>query len=187
MLRTLTIGALLTVALALGACGDSESNNDLPAAVPAGAEQPMSAQTATTPAGPPTAPAKNGRISSDLSRKPEIPKPSGKPPTKLVVKDIVKGKGKAAKTGDTVTVHYVGVANSTGQEFDASYGGEPAEFALVKNQLIDGWVEGIPGMKVGGRRELIIPSKLAYGADGRPPAIGPDEALTFVIDLKKVG
>jgi len=187
-IRTLTICALTSVAFVLGACGDSEDNADLPAAVPANPAQTTPTETTTAP---PTAKAsgktKSG-ISTDLSSKPTIPKQSGEEPTKVVVKDIVKGKGKAAKLDDSVTVHYVGSSYATRQEFEASWdGGKTAEFALTKGQLIDGWVEGIPGMKVGGRRMLIIPSELAYGAQGSPPSIGPNETLIFVIDLKKVG
>jgi FKBP-type peptidyl-prolyl cis-trans isomerase len=183
-IRTLTICALAAVAFALGACGDSEDNADLPAAVPANPAETTPTETMTAPATA-TGKTKSG-ISTDLSSKPTIPKQSGKEPTKLVVKDIVKGKGKAAKLDDRLTVHYVGSVFSSGEEFEASWdGGETAQFPLSQGQLIDGWVQGIPGMKVGGRRMLVIPSELAYGASGSPPKIGPDEALVFVIDLKK--
>jgi peptidylprolyl isomerase len=186
-LRTLTICALTSLALVLGACGDSEDNTDLPAAVPANpAETTTPTETVTAPASTKANGKTKSGISTDLSSKPTIPKQSGKEPTKLVVKDIVKGKGKTAKLDDTVTVHYVGSVYSSGEEFEASWdGGETAEFPLSKGQLIDGWVQGIPGMKVGGRRMLIIPSELAYGANGSPPNIGPNETLVFVIDLKK--
>ncbi len=127
-------------------------------------------------------------ISDDLTSKPEIPAPTGEPPTELVKEDIVVGKGRAAKEGDQVTVHYVGVNFSTGDQFDASWdGGAPATFQLAQGQLIDGWVQGMKGMKVGGRRKLTIPAELAYGAQGSPPAIPPNETLVFVIDLKKIG
>ena len=192
-MRARTIALLAAAALSVGACGEDEGDTDadLPAAIPA------NPATATTPAAPtqtattakPSASAgKSANISKDLSSKPEIAKASGDPPTKLVVKDIVKGTGKAAKVDDQVTVHYVGVSHSTGEEFDASWtGGEPVQFALSQGQLIDGWVQGIPGMKVGGRRMLTIPADLAYGEQGSPPSIGPNETLVFVIDLKKVG
>jgi peptidylprolyl isomerase len=184
-IRTLTICTLTSVAFVLGACGDSEDNTDLPAAVPANPTVTTPTETMTAPATKATGKTKSG-ISTDVSSKPTIPKQSGKEPTKLVVKDIVKGKGKAAKLDDTVTVHYVGSVYSSGEEFEASWDkGETAAFPLSKGELIEGWVQGIPGMKVGGRRMLVIPSELAYGANGSPPAIGPNETLVFVIDLKK--
>ena len=189
-MRARTIALLATAAVGLGACGEDEDQNaDLPPAIPAGA-QTTPAETATeTTAAPASSTGGRLKISKDLESKPEIPKPSGTPPSKLVVQDVVKGKGQAAKVDDQVTVHYVGVAHSTGEEFDTSWKGanEPVQFPLSQGQLIDGWVEGIPGMKVGGRRVLIIPPELGYGAQGSPPAIGPNETLVFVIDLKKVG
>ncbi len=189
--RALTICGLTTAALALGSCGEDEGLTDLPPAVPANPATTTTpaarTQTATTKT-PSSATGASGNISKDLSSKPEIPKPSGRPPTKLVVRDIVKGSGRAAKLDGSVTVHYVGVSYSTGQEFDASWnGGEPVKFTLSQGQLIDGWIEGIPGMKVGGRRMLTIPPELGYGPAGSPPAIGPNETLVFVIDLKQVG
>lgn len=94
-----------------------------------------------------------------------------------------RGTGAEAKGGDEVTVHYVGVGYKSKKEFDASWGGEPFTFALGGGQVITGWEYGIPGMKVGGRRELVIPGVLAYGPEGSPPEIGPNETLIFVIDL----
>jgi peptidylprolyl isomerase len=187
-LRARTIALLAAAVVGLGACGDDEGETDLPAAVPANPAETTPAETATAPAAATTTGATKRGISTDLSSKPAIPKPSGEPPTKLVVQDVVKGKGRTARVDDTVTVHYVGISRSTGEQFDASWDrGDPLQFPLSKGQLIDGWVEGIPGMKVGGRRMLTIPPELAYGAEGRPPSIGPDETLVFVIDLKKVG
>jgi peptidylprolyl isomerase len=134
-------------------------------------------------------PAAPATISTDLKSEPAIPQPSGDPPAKLVTKDIVKGKGKKAKPGDMVSVQYTGVAFSTGAKFDASWdrGAEPFQFPLGGGQVISGWDEGVPGMRVGGRRELIIPPAQAYGATGSPPAIGPNETLIFVVDLVKIG
>ncbi|HVS28838.1 MAG TPA: FKBP-type peptidyl-prolyl cis-trans isomerase, partial [Solirubrobacteraceae bacterium] len=103
-------------------------------------------------------------------------------------KDIVTGKGPAAKAGDTVTVQYVGVSFKTGKQFDASWDrGQPFDFQLGAGMVIPGWDKGVKGMRVGGRRELIIPSRLAYGAQGQPPTIAPNEPLVFVIDLQKIG
>ena len=122
----------------------------------------------------------------DIQR-PEIDFPGGEPSAELQITDIWEGNGGEAKPGDTVQVHYVGVAYSTGEEFDASWNrGEPLEFKLGAGRVIAGWDQGIQGMKVGGRRELIIPPELAYGEAGSPPAIGPNETLIFVIDLLAV-
>jgi peptidylprolyl isomerase len=127
-------------------------------------------------------------VSTDLKTKPTIPKATGAAPKELQGSDVVTGTGAEAKEGDKVTVQYVGVAFSTGVEFDASWGrNEPFEFTLGAGEVIPGWDQGVVGMKVGGRRQLTIPAELAYGATGQPPAIGPNETLVFVIDLKKVG
>ena len=113
--------------------------------------------------------------------------PKGAPPKKLEVKEIEEGTGAEAKAGDEVTVQYVGVNYKSGKEFDASWDrGEPFSFQLGAGMVIPGWDQGVEGMKVGGRRELIIPPDLAYGPEGSPPAIGPNETLIFVIDLLKV-
>jgi peptidylprolyl isomerase len=121
--------------------------------------------------------------SGPLSTKPAVTPPSGPPPTTLVVKDLIKGTGAEAKLGQSITVNYVGVLYHGGKEFDSSWKrGEPATFSLAPGQLIKGWTQGIPGMKVGGRRELIIPASLAYGAKGTS-GIPPNEPLVFVIDL----
>lgn len=126
----------------------------------------------------------------DTSKKPKITVPEGQPPAGLQIQDIKEGDGPTAKSGDTVTVHYVGVAYSTGKQFDASWdtpGQQPFTFPLGAGQVIPGWDQGVAGMKVGGRRELTIPPDLAYGETGAPPDIGPNETLIFVIDLLKIG
>jgi FKBP-type peptidyl-prolyl cis-trans isomerase len=115
--------------------------------------------------------------------KPKVKVPSGPPPKKLVIKDLEKGKGPGAKLGDEVTVEYVGVLYSNGKQFDASWDrGEPFTFELGTGGVIQGWEQGIEGMKVGGRRELIIPPELAYGSEGGG-AIPPNSTLVFVVDL----
>ena len=120
--------------------------------------------------------------------KPEITVPKGKAPKKLVIKDIEEGTGKAAKAGDQVTVQYVGTSFLNGRQFDASWDrGEPFKFQLGAGAVIPGWDKGVEGMKVGGRRQLVIPPDLAYGPQGSPPTIGPNETLVFVIDLLSVG
>ncbi len=119
--------------------------------------------------------------------KPEIEFPDPEPPTDLVVVDVVEGHGAEAKAGDTVSVHYVGVSHATGEEFDASYNrGAPLQFRLGIGQVIQGWDRGVQGMKVGGRRQLVIPPHLAYGDRGAGGVIGPGETLIFVCDLVDV-
>jgi peptidylprolyl isomerase len=116
--------------------------------------------------------------------KPEVDFPGGEPPAELEISDIWEGDGAVAKAGDTVQVHYVGVAYSTGEEFDASWSrGEPLEFRLGVGQVIVGWDQGVQGMRVGGRRQLIIPPGLAYGDRGAGRSIAPGETLIFVCDL----
>ena len=168
------IAALL--ALSLAACGDDDDEGG-------------GGSTGTeTAAAPTTTGSSSEEISTNLDEKPAIAKPEGEPPTELVKEDVVAGKGKAVKEGDEITVHYVGVNHSTGDQFDASWdAGAPVTFQLAQGQLIDGWVQGIPGMKAGGRRKLVIPPELGYGEAGSPPAIPPNETLVFVIDLKKIG
>lgn len=116
--------------------------------------------------------------------KPEIEFFDPEPPTDLVVTDVSEGDGAEATTGSTVKVHYVGVAHSTGEEFDASYNrGEPLQFRLGTGQVIAGWDQGVAGMKVGGRRQLVIPPHLGYGDRGAGGVIRPGETLIFVVDL----
>jgi len=119
--------------------------------------------------------------------RPQVDKPEGDIPFALGVDDIVVGDGAEATRGTKVTVHYVGVAFSTGEEFDASWDrGRPFQFKLGRGQVIPGWDEGVQGMRVGGRRKLTIPSALAYGARGAGGVIKPHEPLVFVVDLLSV-
>jgi peptidylprolyl isomerase len=177
----------LSAAVLVAACGDQpkDSRDSASGAAPA-ADTTATDTTATDTTA--TAPATGGKISTDLTKKPEVPKPSGSPPKKLEIDDIVEGKGTAAKKGDQVSMQYVGVSFSTGEQFDASWdNGQPFDFELGAGSVIKGWDKGIVGMKEGGRRKLTIPADLAYGPQGQPPTIGPNEALVFVVDLKKIG
>jgi peptidylprolyl isomerase len=116
--------------------------------------------------------------------KPEVDFPGGEPPAELEITDVWEGEGAVAKAGGTVRVHYVGVAYSTGEEFDASWNrGDPLEFRLGAGQVIAGWDQGVQGMRVGGRRQLVIPPHLGYGHRGAGRAIAPGETLIFVCDL----
>jgi peptidylprolyl isomerase len=168
--------ACLLLALFAAACGDDEDEAAAPQA------------TATEAPAPAPGSIDAASISKDLTAKPAIAKPAGDPPAELQKEDIVEGKGNAAKAGDTVSVQYVGNSWSTGTQFDASWdrGGEPFTFPLGAGQVIRGWDKGVAGMKPGGRRLLVIPPDLAYGAQSPSPDIGPNETLIFVVDLEKV-
>lgn len=119
-------------------------------------------------------------------KKPTVTVPKGPPPKKLVIKDLKKGKGATAEAGDEVTVQYLGVDYKTGKEFDSSWSrNEPFPFTLGSNSVIPGWEQGVVGMKLGGRRELIVPPELAYGSQA-VGSIKPNSTLVFVIDLLAV-
>ncbi len=119
--------------------------------------------------------------------KPTVEVPDGPAPDKLVSTDLTVGDGAEAKSGDQISVNYVGVDFKTGEEFDNSFDrGQPFDLQLGGGSVIPGWDQGIVGMKVGGRRQLVIPPDLAYGAQGQPPSIGPNATLVFDIDLLSV-
>ena len=120
--------------------------------------------------------------------RPVVEKPEGDIPFELGIDDLVVGEGDEAVAGKKVTVHYVGVAFRSGEEFDASWNrGQPFEFKLGQGQVIPGWDQGVAGMRVGGRRRLTIPSAMGYGARGAGGVIPPHEPLVFVVDLLAVG
>lgn len=171
--RTLTTPACaLLLAIGLAACGGSSKAPGVELA-------PSGGQTSATPATTNVPPA--------LSRKPTVSVPKGPPPSRLVVKDVIKGNGPAASSNGTVTVNYVGVLYTTGKQFDSSWSrNQPFTTPLSSGSVIPGWVQGIQGMKVGGRRELIIPPGLGYGKSGSPPTIPPNSTLVFVVDLLSV-
>jgi peptidylprolyl isomerase len=174
LMRLLVLLAAVA-SLGLAACGDDDDSGDTGSADTSQQESPPDTETETAP------------DLTDTSVKPVIDKPSGTPPRKLVKEDIVKGKGPGAKPGDTVVVHYVGVNFSTGEEFDASWdAGQPFPVQLGAGQVIEGWEKGLVGLKKGGRRKLTIPPEQAYGAEGAPPSIGPNETLVFVIDALEI-
>ncbi len=170
-------GILLTIALcaalAIAGCGSSDSSSSGASSGESTSEAPSSIKW--SPAG-------------EFGTQPELVAPGGKPPTKLESKDLIDGTGAEAKAGDQISVQYVGANFKTGKEFDSSWSrnAEAFEFGLGGGEVIPGWDQGIVGMKVGGRRELIIPPELGYGASGYPPAIPPNETLVFIVDLVAV-
>ena len=151
----------------------------------------ISPTPSASPTPPPPAPTKCAAIKPNPPAKgqPKIPDVTGKAPTKLVVKDVKVGKGRAAKKGDTVSVLYIGASCSDGSIFDASYkhGNQPFDVKpLGQAQVIAGWNKGLIGVKPGGIRELVIPASLGYGPTGSPPVIKPNETLIFLITVKSV-
>jgi peptidylprolyl isomerase len=190
------VAAALAILIAAG-CGSEKSEKAANKAGQTATQTETQTQTSTQPPQPAETKAPKARkvkpsaAEDALGRKPKPPKGSGSPPSRLVVQDLIVGKGKKAAAGDLVSVQYVGVLFDNGKEFDASWKGKrpgrPFQFPLGSGQVIPGWDQGVPGMRVGGRRKLIIPADLAYGAQGYPPAIPPNAALIFDIDLKKAG
>jgi peptidylprolyl isomerase len=170
--RPLALTLAAALALAAAGCGSSDDNSSASSST-------ASTDTTTTQAAPATAKPRP---------KPKVKVPGGKPPKKLVIKDLIQGTGPAAKPGDPITVNYIGVNFDGGKPFDNSYDrGQPFPFQLGGGQVIPGWDRGLVGMKVGGRREITIPPNLAYGPQGQPPTIKPNETLVFVVDLLSIG
>jgi FKBP-type peptidyl-prolyl cis-trans isomerase len=172
--------ATLGVAVLIAGCGSSSNTTTITVGNENTSDNALVKASGESAAG--TTP-----TSGPLSKEPTVTPPSGAAPAKLETKELITGTGTEAKSGDSVTVNYVGVLYHGGKEFDASWKRkEPFTFTLGKGQVIPGWDQGIVGMKVGGRRELIIPAPLAYGAKGSPPTIPPNAALVFVVDLLSV-
>jgi peptidylprolyl isomerase len=183
---------IAAIALTATGCGDDDSGSSNQATTET-QTQTVPTETAPPPekAAPKAKKVKPTAGEANPNRKPKVPKGSGDPPTELVVQDLIVGKGKRAKAGDMVKVQYVGVLFNNGKQFDASWqGSRPGpgfDFPLGAGQVIPGWDQGVVGMREGGRRKLIIPADLAYGAQGFPPDIPPDAALIFDIDLEETG
>jgi peptidylprolyl isomerase len=174
--RTFAGLAVLAAGGLIAGCGGSSSNSSIGVGVENKSDESLAksgeVKTATTP------------TTGALATEPKVTPPKGPAPKKLITKDIITGSGAEAKAGDTVTVNYVGVLYKGGKEFDASWKRkEPFQFQLGQGSVIKGWDQGVAGMKVGGRRELIIPSELGYGKTGSPPAIPANAPLVFVVDL----
>jgi peptidylprolyl isomerase len=177
-LFVLLLGALAAVAVV--GCGSSSKKSSSKSAAA------TSASTSTSTIKGPSISDTTGTypVNPVLTTKPVIKPLSGPAPKKLVVKDLTVGTGRAAVTGDPLVVRYVGVLAKNGKEFDSSWSRNATfPFALGLGQVIPGWDKGLIGMRVGGRRQLIIPASLGYGAAGSPPKIPPNSALIFDIDL----
>jgi peptidylprolyl isomerase len=183
-MKRLALILVACLALFAAGCGGSDDSSS-------SSESTASTEATTTESSAPKEESKSGggekKSAGGEKTKPKVTVPGGPPPKKLETKEIEKGTGATAKSGDEVTVQYVGVGYDSEEEFDSSWSrNEPFSFQLGAGQVIPGWDQGVAGMKVGGRRELIIPSNLAYGPAGSPPVIGPNETLIFVIDLLAV-
>jgi peptidylprolyl isomerase len=179
VIRTIIFaGVAAAIVVAMSVFGGSDKKDDTTASSTSTTAKRTSTTVAPSDVKPPTCSKPDG-TNTDLTKKPTVPVPEAKA-SELSCRDLVVGSGKEVKAGDTVTVQYVGVSQSTGKQFDASWDrGEPATFSLTG--VIKGWTDGIPGMKVGGRRLLVIPGDQAYGPSGRGPDIGPDDTLVFVV------
>lgn len=194
MYRRVVPAALLVLLLAgAAACGNKSNEPDVAFTVPpqTAKDKPCveaKAVTASAPAGS-ALPGSTVVPTTAVPGKPVVKVPVGPPPADLVKTDLKEGTGAEVKPGDAVKVQYIGVACSTGKQFDSSWdkGGQPVDFTLTEGALIPGWVKGIPGMKVGGQRMLVVPAKDGYGAKGQPPDILPEETLVFVIDMVETG
>lgn len=195
---------LTLLALAGAGCGDERTAEDVEGG---GAEAAQTAEGATTAGSPKAAPTSTEAgasgsssaavktladgVGTDVEKAPTITSPSGTPPTSLVKEDVVEGEGTAAKLGDTVEVRYT-LVNWGGKNdpVDSSWanGSDPVSFPLEEGGLIDGWIKGVPGMKPGGRRLLVVPPEQGYGAQGTPDGgVPPNGTLIFVVDLVKAG
>ncbi|MBA2637825.1 MAG: FKBP-type peptidyl-prolyl cis-trans isomerase [Solirubrobacterales bacterium] len=170
--RHLALALLAGCSLALPACAGED-------------DEAQQAQTTPAPASNPQVRVSNAE---DLTAKPRVEVPrDAEPPTSLRRTDLVAGDGRAVRVGDRITVQYVGLSWSTGEQFDASWdNGQPFQLTLGAGQVIPGWDRGLAGMRVGGRRLLVIPPQLGYGPQGQGP-IAANETLVFVIDLRRAG
>jgi peptidylprolyl isomerase len=182
--KSIATGFALLLGAGLAACGSSKAPGVV-LAPSTGATVASVTATTTTSSTATTPTATTPKPPSPLSKKPVVTVPNGPPPKNLVIKDLIKGSGPTAATGKSITVNYVGVLYKGGKEFDSSWKtGRPfAPFKLGQGSVIPGWDKGLVGMRVGGRRELIIPPSLAYGKAGSPPTIPPNATLVFVVDL----
>jgi peptidylprolyl isomerase len=189
-LRTGALAALLVLALALAAgCGSSKDESAADQSASKAEQEAKNQQPVPEPKAPTSATATPTPAEAEIDKKPTVPKGTGTAPKTLKAETLIAGSGAEIKNGQQATVQYVGVLFKNGKEFDTSWGKgkQPFTFTIGSGQVISGWDQGVLGMKVGERRRLTIPADLAYGAQGSPPKIGPNEPLIFDIDLKKIG
>jgi peptidylprolyl isomerase len=171
--QILTTSCAVVAALGLAACGSSTAPG-----------VQLAPSSGATEAAVPTTP----KLPTAISSKPTVTPPKDCNVKQLGKTDLIPGTGKTAQAGQTVVVNYVGVLCKTGKEFDSSWQrNQPFTTTLTAGSVIPGWVRGIPGMRVGGRRELIIPPNLAYGKAGSGSTIPPNSTLVFVVDLISAG
>lgn len=178
-LPVLILALCAILAIAVAGCGGSSDSTSSSESTESGAT------TSSTEASKESTGSTESTTASKKT-KPKVTVPKGISPKNFATKELEPGTGPGAKAGDEVTVQYVGVGYDSEEEFDSSWGGEPFTFTLGAGKVIKGWDQGVEGMKVGGRRELLIPGNLAYGPAGSPPSIGPNETLIFVIDLLSI-
>jgi peptidylprolyl isomerase len=187
--RSIPLAALLVLALIAAGCGSSTSESAADKSAAKAESEAKNQKPAPEATAPTSAKVDPTPGEADINKKPTVPKGTGPAPTALKAETLIAGNGAEIKSGQQATVNYVGVLFKDGKEFDTSWGKgkQPFQFALGSGQVIPGWDAGVLGMKVGERRRLTIPAALAYGAQGSPPKIGPNEPLIFDIDLKKIG
>lgn len=177
-------------AVVIAGCGGSNNSDTANIQLPPSASQTLTftaTSTSSTGATGATGPTIVTPKTGDLSAEPTITVPSGPAPTTLIIRDLITGTGAEAKNGDTVTVNYVGALYKNGKVFDASWNRKQTfPFTLGVGEVIQGWDKGVAGMRVGGRRELIVPSSLGYGKTGSGSTIPPNSALIFIVDLLAV-
>ncbi|HXB38554.1 MAG TPA: FKBP-type peptidyl-prolyl cis-trans isomerase [Acidimicrobiales bacterium] len=191
----LVLPIVLAGALGLAACSSSPSTTSGSATTTPTTSGGTGAGPSTTVTAPPGSPlnaigaipAADRSAAGTAGTAPTVTVPSGTPPTHLETADLITGTGATATNGDHLTVQYVLATYSSGKVVQSSWTSAPFTFTLGQGQVIPGWDKGVVGMKVGGRRELIIPPSLGYGAQSPGPGIAANDTLVFVIDLQKIG
>ena len=170
-MRILIATGCLCVALAFAGCGGG------------GGHASTSSSDSTTVGSAESTASTTESSKATKKTKPKVTVPKNVPANEFAFRDVEEGSGAKAQSGDKIAVQYVGVDYKTGKEFDSSWSrNEPLTFTLGRGEVIEGWDRGLVGMKVGGRRELVIPAKLAYGSEGTS-SIAPNETLVFTVDL----
>ena len=185
-MKRLALILIACLGLVGAGCGgsDDDSSNSSESSVSAEA---TTTEATTTESSPAPKESKSGTVATGAKKTaPKVTVPKGISPSEFTTKDIEEGTGAVAKAGDRLTVQYVGVGFDSKETFESTWTDKPYIFTLGGGEVIPGMEKGIEGMKAGGRREMVIPGKLAYGAEGVAPAIGPNETLIFVVDLLAV-